>query len=234
MKYLALIFFFLVAPHAEASLVTIASGNASTTNGSANVAHSGSSAWTVCGWVHSPSNSGGSNFDNIYSERDSTGDEYLNVHLKTSGAISFFYRPGGFGQPQSSTLSTRTVTDSLWHWWCYVNRSSTDRQAYIDGISQGTDTTSITNTQTPAGVVLGANGSQDLPLGARQALVQSYKSALTLGQMKAAVYGFRTVRPHQYWPLGISPTTQISWTAGGISLNALNMRSGGNPPLRLR
>lgn len=189
-----------------------------------------SNPWTVCLWFFSPDSSTGSNFDNIFNERDSTGDDYLTMHLKTSGGVNFFYRPGGFGQPSTSITSSAIVDDLLWHTLCFVHRSTTDRQAYIDFVSAGADTTSITNSRTPLLLGLSSSGSQDLPAGAKIANVQLYKSALTLGQMKAAMYGFRTVKPHAYFPLGLS-SPEVDWSGLGVTLNKLNTSVNGNPPI---
>lgn len=187
--------------------------------------------WAIIGWFRATDNAGGSDFADIYFEHENTDDDYLNIQLKTSGVINFFYRPGGFGQPTIDFTTAGSYDDDVWHWLFFVCRADNDFEAFIDGTSVGSSTTSVTNSVTPDLVSVNKNINQSLPVDSQFAHWINFKTSLSIGEAFAMAYGQWVRHPNMYWELGIgSPEPDWSGEGNAGTVNG-GMVLGDNPPI---
>ncbi|NIM94772.1 MAG: hypothetical protein GTO18_13810, partial [Anaerolineales bacterium] len=95
-------------------------------------------AWSISAWIKM----GADTLDQrtIYSEGHSTTGEYLFLYVDDVNNYVKFYSedadpPYDWAQIEGST----NVEDNVWHHVAMVQRSKTDRQLYVDAVSEGTD-----------------------------------------------------------------------------------------------
>lgn len=186
--------------------------------------------WTLILWFVASDNAAGSGFAALYAE-DFAGDTSLSIQMNTNGTLKFFYRPGGFGQPTFTITSGGAYDDDIWHWLMFTCTADNAYEAFVDGVSVGTDTTSITQTATLNNTYIGAVGANQLPVGSRMARCANFKVALTLGEGAAFAYGQFVRHPNLWWELGIA-STEPDWSGNGYSgtVNS-SMPDGSNPPI---
>jgi hypothetical protein len=160
----------------------------------ASVVGTSSSVWSVLLWFKVTAAAG--NFANFYSDGHSGDASELTIGPKNTGAISFFTRPGGAGSSMT-ILSSASYADNRWHWLFFVKRASNSYQAYIDGVSVGSNTTNIT--QAPlAGNAFLIIGGNNLAVGSLIGPVMNFKRALTLPEARQAAYGY-SPHPPNLW-----------------------------------
>lgn len=190
--------------------------------------------WTVCGWFRSPDNSAGSDFASMYEERDNGDDPYITIQMKQSGAVAAFYRPGGFAQPTVLMTSATGFDDSIWHSFCFVKRASNDYEWYIDGTSEGTDTTSITNTVTRDRVNVGPKpgNTNGLPSGGLLSHFANFSEDLTIDEAEGFLYTGRCrIQPNLWWTLNEQGSTESDWGGRSNTGTMTSMSLGNsNPP----
>lgn len=210
----------------------------SITNTSAGAAAAGrgtGTTWAVIGWFRSPDNSGGSDFARMYIEStsDGGGDDYCTVGLNQAGALQMFYRPGGFSNPAADITSATGFDDSVWHWIFIVCRADDDYEFYIDGSSEGTDSTTVTNSVTPSATNVNRNNNQTLPIGTNYGRWMNWQESLTIGEAKTAAYsGVIGKAPNLWWELGHG-SPEPDWSGNGYNgtVNG-SMPIGDSPPVK--
>jgi len=90
-------------------------------------------AWTVTAWIKVGADTADKR--TIYSEGDTSADEYWTLYVGESENYVKFWSPNG-----SAYLSgTTNVEDDTWHLVTLVQRSKTDRELYVGTESQDTD-----------------------------------------------------------------------------------------------
>jgi hypothetical protein len=91
------------------------------------------SAWTFTAWIKTSSTAKMT----IYSEGNSGSDKYVYIDKKSDGKVEYYLR----NDPNHPIFSGSTVVhDDAWHLVTIVQRSPTDRELYVDGKSEGTNT----------------------------------------------------------------------------------------------
>jgi hypothetical protein len=75
----------------------------------------------------------------IYSEGNTAQTEYLFLFVDDTGSNVRFYSET-FGVSEFTLLNgTTNVEDDAWHLATVVQRSKTDRELYVDGVSEATN-----------------------------------------------------------------------------------------------
>ncbi|MFX1485078.1 MAG: LamG-like jellyroll fold domain-containing protein, partial [Promethearchaeota archaeon] len=94
-------------------------------------------AWTISAWIKMGADTADQR--TIYSEGNSGVDEYLFLYVDDSGSDARFYSASAAGDYAQVTGSAN-VENSQWHFVTFVQRSKTDRELYVDGVTNGTST----------------------------------------------------------------------------------------------
>jgi hypothetical protein len=122
----------------------VAGGNALDFDGTddevrlSNVTIGNSAAWSISAWIKMGADSADQR--TIYSEGNTAQTEYLFLFVDDTGSNVRFYSEN-FGASNWTLLNgTTNVEDDAWHLVTVVQRSKTDRELYVDGLSEATDT----------------------------------------------------------------------------------------------
>lgn len=170
--------------------------------GPASPALGNQTAFSLVQWFRSPDNSGGSDFVSIFNEGSSGFPHNHLLQLKQSGAINVFYR-----NVDSETITITSVAgfdDDVWHWIHWVKRASNDYQLYIDGTSEGTDTTTVDPVPSLTAFQLGATNTG--VSGSMLGSLWGFRTALTIEQARSVAFTGRCgVAPEFFLPLGLAP-----------------------------
>jgi uncharacterized repeat protein (TIGR01451 family) len=129
----------------DPSWTCVAGGNALDFDGSddevllSNVTIGDRAAFTISAWIRMGPDSADQR--TIYSEGNTATTEYLFLYVDDATSNVRFYSedpgpPFNFAQLQG----TSNVEDNTWHHVTIVQRSKTDRELYVDGLSENTDT----------------------------------------------------------------------------------------------
>jgi hypothetical protein len=94
-------------------------------------------AWTVTAWIKMGADSADQR--TIYSEGDTSANEYWILYVGDSENFVKFWSPNGSAYMQGTT----NVEDGAWHLVTLVQRSKTDRELYVGTLSQDTDNTDM-------------------------------------------------------------------------------------------
>ena len=97
-----------------------------------------SAAWTISAWIKV----GPDTLDQrtIYSEGDTVAPDYLILYVDQATSTVRFYSEVNFGTSFAQVIGTANVEDNAWHLVTMVQRSKTDRELYVDGVSDGIST----------------------------------------------------------------------------------------------
>jgi len=137
-------------------------------------------------WFNSPDNASGSGFAYLYIE--TLGFPVTNAFsMKTSGVINWFTRDSSSNAANFDT--TNAFDDGAWHWFLAVKRSDTDREMWVDGISENTSSSNSTTAGTITSWRISGTGSLRLPNGARLArVVRLPRVVLSLAEARYLAY----------------------------------------------
>jgi uncharacterized delta-60 repeat protein len=111
-------------------------------------------AWTVTAWIKVGADTADKR--TIYSEGDTSADEYWTLYVGETENVVKFWSPNGSAYMSGTT----NVEDDTWHLVTLVQRSKTDRELYVGTVSQDTDNADMgTLTYNTASIgLLRANG----------------------------------------------------------------------------
>lgn len=128
------------------------------------------------------------------SNQFSLGNNSFNAELRISA-----------GGSNTNVTGTTTLVTGRWYHVCGVFRSSTDRELYINGVSDATNTTSRTPASIGA-ITIGANGAGSNETDGKIAEVGLWNVSLSTTEIAslAAGYSPRFIRPDKllcYWPI---------------------------------
>jgi hypothetical protein len=198
--------------------------------GTARTLHS-NSAFAIIFWFWSPDNSGGSDFASLYGDGAPGPNDTMLLQMKQSGAISWLHRDTG-GTTSSITSSSSGFDDSAWHWCAMLRRGATDYEMYIDGNSQGTNSTNV-GAGTPTTTEIGnPSGANILTSPGKIAHFINIKASININEARSIAFGQFIGRAlNVYMPLGLgSPEPDFSGNqaAGTVTNTAV----GDNPPIR--
>ena len=131
-------------------------------------------------------NSGGATDERIYSEHEAFNDLNQLAINQTSNDLRWFYRSSG---GLFTMDSTNTFGDANWHWLLAVKRAANDFQMYVDGASEGTDTTTISPSSSSNERNIGnrADGTYDSG-GVTIARFMTYREAIEVDEAKAIIF----------------------------------------------
>ncbi|KPK38533.1 MAG: hypothetical protein AMJ69_08220, partial [Gammaproteobacteria bacterium SG8_47] len=151
-------------------------------------------AWTIAAWIKMGADTADQR--TIYSEGNTSAGGYLFLYVDDSNNHVRFYSDNGSNYAQ--VIGSTNVEDNQWHRVVMVQRSKTDRELYVDGVSQGTDTQNAgtLNHNTASIGYLRANWVAD-PFKGSIDDVRVYNYALSTGEIAA---------------LGASPPTDCGGT----------------------
>ena len=159
------------------------------------------SAFAVVFWFFSPDNSGGSDYAALYGDGGSFPIS-LDIQMKQSGAIVFFYRDSD-SNLINLLSSSSGFDDSAWHWFAALKRGSTDFEFYVDGVSQGSSSTGVNSGGTITKVWVGNPvGTNVLPDGGRVAHLVTVPSSITIDEARSLAYGQICRSTRLFVPLG--------------------------------
>ena len=205
--------------------------------GPANLFLRTSTSYSIIFWFLSPDNSGGNDFANLYNEANGfpVACSFL---MGQSGAITWKDRDSDASS--ADLVSAIEFDDGVWHWLFGVKRNNTDREMFIDGNSEDTDTTTTVDTDgVPIESNIGAGSPNYLPAGGRIARVVRLPGvALTLKQAREVAF-FGPERwsnvPNATWYelTGENPEPEL-FGDGRLFGDVTNTIMGAHPPIRFR
>ncbi|MHA2040754.1 MAG: LamG-like jellyroll fold domain-containing protein [Candidatus Thorarchaeota archaeon] len=94
-------------------------------------------AWTISAWIRMGADT--TDQRTIYSEGDTGVSDYLFLYVDDAGSEVRFYSENAIGD-WSQVIGSTNIEDNQWHLVTLVQRSKTDRELYVDGLSDGTST----------------------------------------------------------------------------------------------
>ncbi|MHA2398490.1 MAG: DUF2341 domain-containing protein [Promethearchaeota archaeon] len=94
-------------------------------------------AWTLSAWIRMGPDIADQR--TIYSEGNTTETEYLFLYVDDTNSEVKFYSETATGD-YAEVIGSTNVEDNQWHLVTLVQRSKTDRELYVDGLSDGTNT----------------------------------------------------------------------------------------------
>jgi CSLREA domain-containing protein len=97
-----------------------------------------SAAWTISAWIKMSADTADQR--TIYSEGNTGAEEYLFLYVDDGPNTVRFYSVESGGSNYALFSGTSNVEDDTWHLVTLVQRSKTDRELYVDGISEATNT----------------------------------------------------------------------------------------------
>ncbi|MHA2384947.1 MAG: LamG-like jellyroll fold domain-containing protein [Candidatus Thorarchaeota archaeon] len=94
-------------------------------------------AWTISVWIKMGADTADQR--TIYSEGDTGVSDYLFLYVDDINSEVRFYSENAIGD-WAQVIGSTDVEDNQWHLVTFVQRSKTDRELYVDGLSDGTST----------------------------------------------------------------------------------------------
>jgi hypothetical protein len=94
-------------------------------------------AWTLSTWIRMGADTADQR--TIYSEGDTGVSDYLFLYVDDTNSEVRFYSETATGD-WTQVIGSTDVENNQWHFVTLVQRSKTDRELYIDGLSEGTST----------------------------------------------------------------------------------------------
>ncbi len=173
-------------------------------------------------------------------QRNDSGNHFWNLgaHGGTAGDPVVFEARSSSSSPAKASTSTGYSTNT-WHHACGVGVSATDRTAYIDGGSPGTNATS----RTPGGIDDVSIGMQrdSTPsdaMSGRIAEVALWDVALSAAEVAALASGVTPLhmRPGNlvaYWPVWGLHSPEIDLTSNGNNITVTGPVKAGHAPVTL-
>jgi hypothetical protein len=153
------------------------------------------SAWTFTAWIKTTSTAKMT----IYSEGNSGSDNYVYIDKRSDGKVEYYLK----NSPDWPIFSGTTVVhDGEWHLVTIVQRSPTNRELYVDGNSEGTNTEdsgTVSHDVATIGTLNYQYGPTDYFAGNIDD-VRLYDHALSLAEISA---------------LAASPPSDCGWMATG-------------------
>ena len=142
-----------------------------------------SAAWTISAWIKV----GPDTLDQraIYGEGDTVAPDYLLLYVDDATSTVRFYSEVNFGTSFAQVIGTANVEDDAWHLVTMVQRSKTDRELFVDGLSDGTSTQNagtLTMDTASIGVLNYLSGPVDWFKGSMDD-VRIYDRALSTGEI---------------------------------------------------
>ncbi|MFW9861993.1 MAG: DUF2341 domain-containing protein, partial [Candidatus Thorarchaeota archaeon] len=92
-------------------------------------------AWTISAWIKMGADTADQR--TIYSEGNTGVTEYLFLYVDDTNSEVRFYSTTAIGD-YTQVIGSTNVEDNQWHFVTFVQRSKTDRELYVDGLSEGT------------------------------------------------------------------------------------------------
>jgi hypothetical protein len=134
---------------------------------------------TMCVWFRTTTTPSASNM--IFAQANSTNaNNYQIFQFYTDAKLYWQVRGGSSTTAQS--ISSTTLNDGIWHYAVGVSASSSNHKLYIDGVLDGSSTTSV-GTSSPDTLRIGCwkrnNGSESNFYNGDVGLAQMYNRALT-------------------------------------------------------
>lgn len=159
----------------------------------------------------------------IYKERGAFNEE-IQMFMDSAGAIHYQWRTptalAGF------TGSGSGFDDGVWHRLLFLRRASADFEAYVDEVSEGTDTTDPSTATVSPTIFIGNNtvGPGNNPFGGDLARFAVFKAALTVAEAESFLRSGQLINDPEHWEEMLGTSSEPDW-----SINQHSITISGSP-----